>query len=106
MLKRQRLDLEQALVALRVYEQIPLRLVAISLRVALELVGQLNVFAYDAYMIGCALQYRCPLISLDSALVSAAKRAGATMYTREASPRLSYPRSSRGLLPRDLSPEP
>lgn len=79
MMKRQRINLQQALAALRVYEQIPLRLVDISLQTALELVGQLNIYAYDAYVIGCALQYRCPLVSLDSALLQAAKQAGATM---------------------------
>jgi predicted nucleic acid-binding protein len=79
MMKRQRINLQQALAALGVYEQIPLRLVDISLQTALELVGQLNIYAYDAYVIGCALQYRCPLVSLDGALLQAAKQAGATM---------------------------
>jgi len=79
MVKRQRINLEQALVALRAYAQIPIRLVDISLQTALELVAQLNVYAYDAYVIGCAQQVQCPLISLDSALIQAARRAGVTI---------------------------
>jgi predicted nucleic acid-binding protein len=79
MVKRQRINLEQALVALRIYAQVPLRFVDISLQTALELVGQLNVYAYDAYVIGCALQYHCPLVSLDSGLLQAARRAGTTI---------------------------
>jgi predicted nucleic acid-binding protein len=79
MLRRQRINLDQALAALGAYAQIPLRFVDISLQNALGLVEQLNVFAYDAYVIGCALQYRCPLVSLDSGLLQAARRAGATI---------------------------
>jgi len=33
----------------------------------------LGIYAYDAYLIRCALKYRSPLISLDRNLVHAAK---------------------------------
>jgi predicted nucleic acid-binding protein len=79
MFRRQRISIDQALAALEAYAQIQLRFVDIPLQAALELVGRLNVYAYDAYVIGCALQYRCPLVSLDSGLLQAAQRAGASI---------------------------
>jgi predicted nucleic acid-binding protein len=33
-----------------------------------ESASQLNVYAYDAYLIRCAEKYRCPLLTLDHAL--------------------------------------
>ena len=44
---------------------------------AVELAQRLGIYAYDAYIIACALNQRCALISLDRRLVAAAKVAGA-----------------------------
>lgn len=77
MLKRKRIGLEQALAAVRAFQAIPIRLSEIELEMGLELAAQLGVYAYDAYVVGCALRHRCPLVSLDRGLTEAAKRAGA-----------------------------
>lgn len=77
MFKRQRMTLAQAKVAIEIYRQIPLSLLEIDLMEALELVNQFKIYAYDAYIIACALQQDCPLLSLDSSLIYAAKAAGA-----------------------------
>ena len=37
--------------------------------------GKVNLYAYDAYVICCAMVNRCALISLDTGLVQAAKLA-------------------------------
>ncbi len=51
MIKRERITLEQATTAIGIYEQIPINLVDVDLKRALEIVGKHKVYAYDAYMI-------------------------------------------------------
>ena len=75
MFKRQRIDLEAAERALRAYSQIPIHGVEIDLRSAVNLSHELNVYAYDAYVIDCALRRGAPLISLDGGLLEACRRA-------------------------------
>jgi len=79
MLKRKRISLKQAITALAVYQKIPIRFSEVELDTALELSSRLNVYAYDAYFIGCALKHKSPLTTLDSGLLDAAKRAGAAI---------------------------
>ncbi len=76
MLKRQRITLEQTKTAVGIYEQISLNLLDIDLTQALELASRLNIYAYDAYHIGCALNQNCSLLTLDSGLRYAANVAG------------------------------
>lgn len=77
MFKRGRVTLEEALSAVQAYQQIPLRFVEVSIESTLELSHQLDIYAYDAYVIACALQQRCPLLSLDRDLQAAATKARA-----------------------------
>lgn len=76
MLRRERIRVEQALQAVRLYRRIPIRLVDVELEETLEIADALGIYAYDAYLIRCALKYRAPLISLDRNLVQAAKDMG------------------------------
>jgi len=76
MFKRQRVTLKQALQATEIYQQIPLRFVDIGLPEALELATELNIYAYDAYLLRCAAKYRAPLLTLDTQLVKLAKQKG------------------------------
>jgi predicted nucleic acid-binding protein len=46
--------------------------VDVELEEALKIADALGMYAYDAYLIRCALKYRSPLMSLDRNLVSAA----------------------------------
>lgn len=80
MLKRQRITLAQAQAAVAIYEQIPLQLLEIDLTEALQLADQLNIYAYDAYMIACALDESSPLLTLDGGLKHAAKAAGLEVW--------------------------
>jgi len=66
--------LEQALKAIQAYSKIPIRFVDVELEQSLEIAETLNIYAYDAYLIRCALRYKSPLISLDRDLVDSAKR--------------------------------
>lgn len=76
MIKRGRITLEQATAAVEIYEQISINLVDVDLKQALEIVDKQKVYAYDAYMIACALNRSCPLLTLDGGLAYAAKAAG------------------------------
>jgi len=73
MLKRDRVSLTEALQAIAVYNNILLRTVDIELDEALKLADTLNIYAYDAYLIRCAIKYKAPLLSLDQSLIHAAK---------------------------------
>lgn len=74
MFKRNRVTLEQALEAIQAYNKIPIRFVDVELEQSLEIAEMANIYAYDAYLIRCAIRYKSPLISLDRNLVDAAKR--------------------------------
>ena len=76
MLKRNRINREQVRIVLNAYEEIPIRFVEIDLSAAMEVAADHNLYAYDAYILTCARENRCSLISLDKGLLRAARRAG------------------------------
>lgn len=76
MFKRKRINIEQAISALDAYHQIPIRFSDIELGIAVELSHNLNIYAYDAYFIGCALKHNTALISIDEGLLKMANKAG------------------------------
>jgi predicted nucleic acid-binding protein len=73
MIKRRRLTLGQAKDAIKSYAQIPIRFVEVDLAESLEMAASQNLYAYDAYLLACAVSQRIALISLDKALLRAAK---------------------------------
>ena len=75
MFKRQRIELDAAEKALNAYFQIPILGIEIDLLSALRLSHELNIYAYDAYVIDCAIKRGAPLISLDGGLLEACRRA-------------------------------
>jgi predicted nucleic acid-binding protein len=79
MFKSQRITLLQAQSAIEIYKQIPLNLMEVDLKQAIELSSRFNIYAYDAYVIACALNQNCSLLSLDAGLVRAAKSAGVSV---------------------------
>lgn len=74
MLKRNRVTLAQAQQAIEIYHSIPVRFVEVELDQALVIADQLNIYAYDAYLVRCAIRYKLPLISLDRGLLDSAKQ--------------------------------
>ena len=76
MLKRNRIDLEQAMQAISAYRQIPIRFVDVELEDTLAIAAQYDIYAYDAYLIRCGLKFNAPLLSLDRGLLQAAGQAG------------------------------
>ena len=65
MFRRRRITLDQARQAVESYQQMLLRFVDIDLGQSLELAERLGLYAYDAYVVACALNLRAPLLTLD-----------------------------------------
>jgi len=68
MFKRGSISLKDAQAALDVFHTIPIQFVEVDLGRALDMAHALGVYAYDAYMIACAVDHRAPLLTLDRAL--------------------------------------
>ena len=47
--------------------------VEVELTESLELANEMNLYAYDAYLLRCATKYRLPLLTLDGRLAEAAR---------------------------------
>ena len=79
MFKRGRIDLKKANRALAAYSEIPIQFYEVDLTRALSLCSKFNLYAYDAYVIECALKFKSPLLTLDSGLVESAEKVGVTI---------------------------
>jgi predicted nucleic acid-binding protein len=73
MIKRGRVTLDQALSALEIYRQIPLRYTEVELEETMRIVEEYGIYAYDAYLVRCAIKYKSALITLDRKLVQVAQ---------------------------------
>jgi len=73
MLKRKALGIKQALQLLEAYAVIPIRVVEVRLKQAVELSARWNLYAYDAYVLACAINQRAPLLSLDRGMKERAR---------------------------------
>jgi predicted nucleic acid-binding protein len=73
MFKRKSIDLDAAVELLDAYAAIPIRLIDVALKQAVELSARLNVYAYDAYVIACAVNQRAPILTLDRGLIERAR---------------------------------
>ena len=76
MLKRQQINWQQTQLSLDIYRQIPIRLVPVDLKDALEYVERFGLYAYDAYLLVCAVKQHTPLLTLDQELKRAARQLG------------------------------
>jgi predicted nucleic acid-binding protein len=76
MFKRKRLSIEQAEQAIESYQKIPIKFVTVDLKQALNISASHSIYAYDAYLIVCALNNKAPLISLDKYLINQSLEVG------------------------------
>ena len=72
-LKRNRITLEQALLACQVYDQMKIRVVDVDLQQSLRLAREMNIYAYDAFVLQCAISHNTPLLCLDAQMCRLAK---------------------------------
>ena len=73
MFKQERLSLDDARKGLEIFQSIPIRYVETDLTNSLRLSKEINMYAYDAYVLDCAVRYKSPLLTLDSKLKAAAQ---------------------------------
>lgn len=76
MLKRTRITLEQAIEAIDIYQEIFMEVVQVDLKDVIRLAGKYNIYAYDAYILQCAIDNHIPLMSLDKNLIDIAQKEG------------------------------
>ena len=73
MLKQKRLSLTSVRRGLDIFEAVPIRYVSVDLSRALALAERANVYAYDAYILDCAVRHHAPILTLDRPLARAAR---------------------------------
>lgn len=76
MFKRNRITPESAKSALREYKKIPIQFIEVSLSEALAIAYELNIYAYDAYFLDCAIRSKASLLSIDKTLLEKAEQIG------------------------------
>ena len=76
MTKRKRIPLSLAKQGIKEYQNIPINFIEIHLLSTMDIVKQLNMYAYDAYLIKCALTTDTPLLTLDKQLIHIANSIG------------------------------
>ena len=76
MFKRNRLTLAEALTAMAIYQQIPIRFVEVELEESLKIADELGIYAYDAYLLRSAVKYNLALLTIDEGLKEQAERLG------------------------------
>lgn len=72
--QRRQSTVELAKKALAIYQAIPVKYFEYPLEQALELSARLGIYAYDAYLVQCAMQTNSPLLTLDRRLRAAAEK--------------------------------
>ena len=73
MFRQDRLSLDDARNGVEIFQSIPIRYVETDITNALRLSKEINMYAYDAYLLDCAIRYKSPLLTLDLKLKAAAK---------------------------------
>jgi predicted nucleic acid-binding protein len=68
MFKRKAIGIKEAFQLLDAYAEIPIRMAEVGLKQAVGLSSKLNIYAYDAYVLACAINQRAPLLTLDGGL--------------------------------------
>ena len=76
MLKRNRVDLKDVMKAMETFKFIPIRFLDVELEDSIMVAADLKIYAYDAYLLQCALKYKLPLMTLDKDLINYALRKG------------------------------
>jgi predicted nucleic acid-binding protein len=73
MFKQNRLTIDEAQKGLVIFDSIPLRYIKPDFVNSLKISKQINMYAYDAYFLDCAIRHKAPLLTLDRKLNTAAQ---------------------------------
>ena len=79
MMKKRILKAEEVINSWDMVKRIPVELLHIDIRSALQIGVKFNLYAYDAYFLECANRFRCPLLTLDLGMRRIAREVGITI---------------------------
>ncbi len=71
--KRGRFSLDEAAAALELYQRLPIDLRPVDLTAAIRVAHAAGIYAYDAYMLQCAVDFGGSLLTLDRRLRTSAR---------------------------------
>ena len=74
MFKKKRIGLKEAILAIKIYREIPVQYLNVDLEHALSISHQFGIYAYDAYMLCCAIDNKATLLTLDESLLDIAQK--------------------------------
>ena len=74
--RRRRLSIEEVQSAWTSFEAIPMRFVDVDVSAALDIAAEHGLYAYDGYVLATAMGRGIPMLTLDKALIRAAKKVG------------------------------
>ena len=83
MIKQRRISVADAQRGLEILDSIPLQYVNVDMANVLSIAAQVNAYAYDAYLLDCALRHAAPLLTLDRTLKRAADALGINLVNLE-----------------------
>ncbi len=83
MIKQRRIGVADAQQGLEILDRIPLQYVNVDMANVLSIAAQVNAYAYDAYLLDCALRHAAPLLTLDRTLRRAADALGINFVNLE-----------------------
>ncbi|MCF6264708.1 MAG: type II toxin-antitoxin system VapC family toxin [Xanthomonadales bacterium] len=76
MIKRDRILLELAKKGIMEYQDIPIKFINVDILSTMDIVGKFKMYAYDAYLVKCAMKTDTPLLTLDKGLINMAQSLG------------------------------
>jgi predicted nucleic acid-binding protein len=79
MFKQRRIRLDDAIAGIKLFRTMPIEFREIDLEKAVMLASRLGIYAYDAYMLQCALDNQVQILTLDRGLKAAARIAGVSI---------------------------
>ena len=83
MIKQCRVGVSDAQRGLEILDSIPLQYVSVNMANVLSIAARVNVYAYDAYFLDCALRHAAPLVTLDRTLGRVAAALGVNLVSLE-----------------------
>lgn len=79
MFKQKRISLQQGRQVVQQFKQIPIRRTKLRLGEAVKLANHYSIYAYDAYVLDCSMQYHIPLLTLDKKMIEVAQKLDITV---------------------------
>ena len=74
--KRHRISPDDAVLAYKEFQRIPIRLIEPDILKAVKIAAQESQYAYDAYYIACAIDMGISLYTLDNGMIDIAEKRG------------------------------